>query len=88
MERDYHCTANKNIIATDVTYIPAPRDINVNHVYLSVAIHHKTKKIFSWNLNEINNTEFILEHHKEINYFTNEWIIHSDHGFQYSLFVF
>lgn len=43
VNRDYNGITN-NIIATDVSYIKAPNDIDENHVYLSVAIHD-TKNI-------------------------------------------
>ncbi|WP_322960144.1 hypothetical protein [Mycoplasmopsis cynos] len=32
---------NNAIYAIDVTYIPAPKNINQNHIYLSVIIEHK-----------------------------------------------
>ncbi|MEA4134482.1 hypothetical protein VBM90_01530 [Mycoplasma sp. 2704] len=49
VNRDYNGIAN-NIIATDVSYIKAPNDINENRVYLSVAIHHKNKQNFELKL--------------------------------------
>ncbi|UUM20180.1 IS3 family transposase [Mycoplasma sp. 2045] len=82
VNRDYNGITN-NIIATDVSYIKAPNDIDENHVYLSVAIHHKTKKILNWNLSRRNDTDLVISHIKDIK-FKKPWILHSDHGFQYS----
>ncbi|WP_233742915.1 IS3 family transposase [Mycoplasmopsis agalactiae] len=42
VKRDYNGIKN-DVYATDVTYIPAPKDIPQNHVFLSVVIHHKLK---------------------------------------------
>jgi len=44
--QDYDGKIN-DIYATDVSYIPSPKDVRENHIYLSVLIHHKTKKIVS-----------------------------------------
>ena len=44
--RDYD-GKNNDIYATDVSYIPSPKDVRENHVYLSVLIYLKTKKIVS-----------------------------------------
>jgi putative transposase len=44
VKRNYNPDKN-NIFATDVSYIPAK--VEQNHVYLSVIISHKTKKIES-----------------------------------------
>ncbi|MEA4276297.1 DDE-type integrase/transposase/recombinase [Mycoplasma sp. 21DD0573] len=82
VNRDYNGITN-NIIATDVSYIKAPNDIDENHVYLSVAIHRKTKKILNWNLSRRNDTDLVISHIKDIK-FKKPWILHSDHGFQYS----
>ncbi|MCS4536879.1 IS3 family transposase [Mycoplasma sp. CSL7475-4] len=82
VQRDYDGKFN-DVYATDVTYIPSPSDVLGNHVYLSAVIHHKTKKIVSWNLSRYNDNNLVLEHIKQTN-FPNNFIIHSDHGFQYS----
>ncbi|RMX34491.1 hypothetical protein [Mycoplasmopsis fermentans] len=50
-ERDYDGKHN-DIFVTDVTYIPSSIDVLENHVYLSAIIHHRTKKIVSWNLSK------------------------------------
>ncbi|MGY6172346.1 IS3 family transposase [Candidatus Mycoplasma pogonae] len=84
VQRDYNDVLNRNIVATDVTYISAPKDVKGNHVYLSAAIHHKTKKIISWKLSILNNADFILQHHNEIDFNNQSWVLHSDHGSQYS----
>ena len=59
--RDYDGKIN-DIYATYVTYIPSPKDVRENHVYLSVLIHHKTKKIVSWNLSKNNNVSLVMSH--------------------------
>ena len=48
VKRDYDGIYN-DVYATDVTYIPSPKDVYENHVYLSVIIQHRTKKVISWN---------------------------------------
>ena len=82
--RDYD---NKNhseiIIATDVTYIPAPCDINQNFIYLSGLINHETKEIISYNVSKSNDVELVIKHIENLE-FDRKVIIHSDHGFQYS----
>ena len=80
--RDYD-GKNNDIYATDVSYIPSPKDVRENHVYLSVLIHHKTKKIVSWNLSK-NNDVFLVMKHISSTKFPSNFIIHSDHGYQYS----
>ncbi|WP_157775839.1 hypothetical protein [Mesoplasma florum] len=49
MKRNYNSELD-NMVATDVSYIPATS--TYNDVYLSVAISHKTKKIESWKISE------------------------------------
>ena len=80
--RDYD-GKNNDIYATDVSYIPSPKDVRENHVYLSVLIHHKTKKIVSWNLSK-NNDVFLVMKHISTTKFPTNFVIHSDHGYQYS----
>ena len=80
--RDYDGKIN-DIYATDVTYIPAPKDVRENHVYLSVLIHHKTKKIVSWNLSKNNDISLVMSHITKTKFPVN-FVIHSDHGSQYS----
>ncbi|VEU75949.1 Integrase-recombinase protein [Mycoplasmopsis columboralis] len=82
VKRDFSGKTN-NIIATDVSYIPNIYSEMGNHFYLSIAIHHKTKKIINWNLSKNNDLDLVINHIKHIK-FDREWIIHSDHGFQYS----
>nr|WP_241003398.1 IS3 family transposase [Mycoplasma sp. Mirounga ES2805-ORL] len=56
-----------------------------NYVYLSAVIHHKTKKIVGFRLSKSNNLDFVLDNIKDIqNENFNNFIIHSDHGFQYT----
>ena len=70
-----------NIIATDVTYIPAKAP--QNHFYLSTALSHKTKMILGWCLSTKNDTKLVINTIKDINNRPNN-LIHSDHGKQYS----
>ena len=80
--RDYDGKIN-DIYATDVTYVPSPKDVRENHVYLSVLIHHKTKKIVSWNLSKNNDVSLVMSHITKTKFPAN-FIVHSDHGSQYS----
>ena len=80
--RDYDGQIN-DIYVTDVTYIPSPTDVIENHVYFSVLLHHKIKKIVSWNLSKYNDTNLVLKHFK-LTKFSKKFIVHSDHGYQYS----
>lgn len=63
VKRDYDGIYN-DVYATDVTYIPSPKDVYENHVYLSVIIQHRTKKVISWNLSKFNNNDLVLNHFK------------------------
>lgn len=84
VKRDYDGIYN-DVYATDVTYIPSPKDVYENHVYLSVIIQHRTKKAISWNLSKVNDNNLVLDHFKHTIFPTTEkFIIHSDHGIQYS----
>ncbi|WP_436358472.1 IS3 family transposase [Mycoplasma sp. 480] len=75
---------NNNIFATDVSYIISPKDVfDSNHVYFSATIHHKTKKIVSWNLSRNNDLNLVIEHNKDLS-FNEKWIMHTDHGSVYS----
>ncbi|WP_223213441.1 hypothetical protein [Mycoplasmopsis bovirhinis] len=58
VKRDYN-SCNDNIYATDVTYIPAPKDIKQNHIYLSAIIDDKTKFV-TYELSLKNDTELVL----------------------------
>ncbi|ATZ17139.1 transposase [Williamsoniiplasma luminosum] len=69
-----------NIIATDVSYIPA--DAAENFAYLSITISHKTKMIESWKLSQSNNVQLVLDTIDGLK--RKNFIFHSDHGFQYS----
>ncbi|PPE06376.1 integrase catalytic domain-containing protein [Mesoplasma corruscae] len=69
-----------NIISTDVSYIPATAIHN--HIYLSVAISHKTKKIELWKISENDDIKLIFVTLDELD--RKGFILHSDHGFQYS----
>ncbi|AUF83427.1 hypothetical protein CXP39_01245 [Mesoplasma syrphidae] len=79
VKRNYNPNID-NIIATDVSYIPA--NAAQNHVYLSVAISHKTKKIESWKLSEHNDIKLVIDTLNKLD--RKNFILHSDHGFQYS----
>lgn len=88
VQRDYdNKILSKRIIATDVTYIPAPNDVKQNHIFLSASIDHKTKEIVGWNLSLRNDVENVLNSLEKINY-SEGIIIHSDHGVQYSSSLF
>ncbi|APJ38845.1 hypothetical protein BLA55_03885 [Mycoplasmopsis pullorum] len=82
VQRDYN-GENNQIIATDVTYIPAPRDCENNFVFLSIAIDHRSKYIVNYNISKTNDLELVMKHMSKIK-FNKKWIAHSDHGFQYS----
>ncbi|WP_084107601.1 IS3 family transposase [Mycoplasmopsis pullorum] len=82
VQRDYN-GENNQIIATDVTYIPAPRDCVNNFVFLSIAIDHRSKYIVNYNISKTNDLELVMKHMSKIK-FNKKWIAHSDHGFQYS----
>ncbi|UUM20285.1 hypothetical protein NPA13_02385 [Mycoplasma sp. 2045] len=75
--------SKNQIIATDVTYIQAPKDCENNFVFLSVAIDHKSKYIVNYNLSTRNDLELVIQHMSKIK-LNQKWIAHSDHGFQYS----
>ncbi|WAM05567.1 hypothetical protein OM999_04475 [Mycoplasmopsis cynos] len=68
---------NNTIYATDVTYIPAPKDINQNHIYLSAIIDHKTKFV-TYEISLNNDTELVLNNIKNTK-FKDNFILHSDH---------
>lgn len=69
-----------NIIATDVSYIPANEE--QNNVYLSIAISHKTKAVESFEVGLTNGVSLVKK--TIMNIKRNNFILHSDHGFQYS----
>ncbi|QBF34971.1 IS3 family transposase [Mycoplasmopsis phocirhinis] len=85
VQRDYNDSQNRNIFATDVSYINAPKDVRENHVYLSAIINHKSKKIVGFRLSKNNNLDFVLDNINDIqNENFDKFIVHSDHGFQYT----
>lgn len=79
VKRNYNPMSN-NIIATDVSYIPA--NVPENHIYLSAAINHKTKMIEAWEISRNNDTALIIKTINNLN--RKNFILHSDHGSQYS----
>ncbi|WNM16296.1 IS3 family transposase [Mesomycoplasma ovipneumoniae] len=79
---------NRNIFATDVTYIKAPRDVKENHVFLSVIIEHKTKKIRDFKLSVSNDLNLVMDNIKTFRSIDKDFVIHSDHGFQYTSKVY
>lgn len=81
VKRDYN-SCNDNIYATDVTYIPAPKDIKQNHIYLSAIIDHKTKFV-TYELSLKNDNELVLNNISNTK-FKNHFILHSHHGSAYS----
>ncbi|WNM14296.1 IS3 family transposase [Mesomycoplasma ovipneumoniae] len=75
---------NRNIFATDITYIKAPRDVKENHVFLSVIIEHKLKKSEIFKLSVSNDLNLVMENIKTFRSIDKNFVIHSDHGFQYT----
>ncbi len=69
-----------NIIASDVSYIPA--NVKQKNIYLSVAISHKTKMIEAWKISDSNNSELVLSTIEQLS--RKDFIFHTDHGSQYS----
>lgn len=87
VNRDYKNNKHTNeILATDVTYIPAPNDVSGNFVYLSVIISHRTKSVISYKLSRFNDSQLIFNTFNNLN--LNNKIIHSDHGSTYCSFDF
>lgn len=85
VNRDYNDQNNRNIYATDVSYIKAPKDVLESHVYLSAILSHKTKQIVGFKLSRSNNLELVLDTLNSLKqYKPKNFIIHSDHGFQYT----
>ncbi|WPB54374.1 IS3 family transposase [Mycoplasmopsis verecunda] len=85
VKRDYNDVNGRNIVATDVTYIPAPFDLKkyFNHIFLSIAIEHRTKRIINYNISTRNDNDLVISHIKDIK-FNTSWIIHSNNGYQYT----
>ncbi|WP_322908486.1 DDE-type integrase/transposase/recombinase [Mycoplasmopsis felis] len=81
VKRNYN-SVNETIFATDVTYIPAPKDINQNHIYLSTIIDHKTKFV-TYELSLNNDTNLVIKNIQKTK-FPTQFILHSDHGSVYS----
>ncbi|WP_341515182.1 IS3 family transposase [Mesomycoplasma ovipneumoniae] len=88
VKRDYNDKLNRNIFATDVSYIKAPRDVKENHVFLSVIIEHKTKKIRDFKLSVSNDLNLVMDNIKTFRSIDKDFVIHSDHGFQYTSKVY
>ncbi|MGZ9762368.1 IS3 family transposase [Mycoplasma sp. 394] len=87
VKRDFNDKDSRGIIATDVTYIPAPADLKLfqNHIFLSAIIEHKTKRILGYSISTKNNLELVIDNFKNIKDFNRDsFIIHSDHGYQYT----
>ncbi|WNM14189.1 IS3 family transposase [Mesomycoplasma ovipneumoniae] len=84
VKRDYNDKLNRNIFATDITYIKAPRDVKENHVFLSVIIEHKLKKSEIFKLSVSNDFNLVMENIKTFRSIDKNFVIHSDHGFQYT----
>ncbi|WNM16979.1 IS3 family transposase [Mesomycoplasma ovipneumoniae] len=78
VKRDYNDKLNRNIFATDVTYIKAPRDVKENHVFLSVIIEHKTKKIRDFKLSVSNDLNLVMDNIKTFRSIDKDFVIHSD----------
>lgn len=84
VQRDYNNSFhNEHILASDVTYIPAPIDINYqNHIFLSVIISHINKAVISYKLSIRNDTLLALDTIRNIN--MKNVIFHTDHGSIYT----
>ncbi|WNM17615.1 IS3 family transposase [Mesomycoplasma ovipneumoniae] len=78
VKRDYNDKLNRNIFATDVTYIKAPRDVKENHVFLSVIIEHKTKKIRDFKLSLSNDLNLVMDNIKTFRSIDKDFVIHLD----------
>lgn len=61
VKRDYNDKLNRNIFATDVSYVRGPKDVKDNHVFLSVIIEHKTKRISDFKLSVINDLDLVMD---------------------------
>ncbi|WP_129724561.1 IS3 family transposase [Mycoplasmopsis gallopavonis] len=83
VNRDYNDVYNRNIYATDVTYLPATKDAINNNVYLSVVIKHKTKEIISFSLSKFNDSKLIYKTFENVD-FEKSFILHSDHCSTYT----
>ncbi|MDJ1645884.1 transposase, partial [Mycoplasma sp. M5725] len=66
VNRDYNDNQNRNIYATDVTYVKSPKNIKQNHVYLSAIICHKTKQIISWKISTKNNLNLVFNNIRDL----------------------
>ncbi|WNM14634.1 IS3 family transposase [Mesomycoplasma ovipneumoniae] len=79
---------NRNIFCYWCSYIKAPRDVKDNHVFLSVIIEHKTKKIRDFKLSVNNDLDLVMDNIKTFRSIDKDFVIHSDHGFQYTSKVY
>ncbi|MDJ1646389.1 hypothetical protein [Mycoplasma phocimorsus] len=55
-------------------------------MFFSAIISHKTKQIVSWKISTSNDLNLVLDNVNDLFKITNgkKFIIHSDHGFQYT----
>ena len=84
VNRDYNnLFHNENIIATDVTYMNSTNDLKQNHIYLSAAISHKTKKIIGFSISKNNDINLIIDTFKKVDFKKEKTIIHSDGAMLY-----
>lgn len=84
VKRDYNDSQNLNIKCTDITYLPATKDAIQNHVYLSVIIDHRSKLVESFQLSFYNDLDLVMDNLNKNNFNNKTFIVHSDHGFQYT----
>ncbi|BBU48034.1 hypothetical protein [Mycoplasmopsis felis] len=61
VKRDYDDKENRNIFATDVSYIKSPKDVLESFVYLSAILSHKTKEIIGFKLSKSNNLDLVIQ---------------------------
>ncbi|WP_235750775.1 hypothetical protein [Mycoplasmopsis bovigenitalium] len=82
VKRNYNNKLNRNNFATDVLYIRGPKDVKDNHVFLSVIIEHKTKRISDFKLFVINDLDLVMDNINTFKSIDKDFVIHSDRGFQ------
>lgn len=84
VNRDYNNLFHEEkIVATDVTYMQSTNDLKQNHIYLSAAICHKTKKIIGYSISKNNDIDLIMNTFKTIDFKKEKTIIHSDNAMIY-----
>ncbi|WP_435128310.1 IS3 family transposase [Mycoplasma sp. 6243] len=88
VKRDFNDKDSGGIIATDVTYIPAPADSKTFpktiYSYLQL-LNIKLKEFLGYSISTKNDLKLVIDNFKNIKDFNRDsFIIHSDHGYQYT----